>query len=245
MRKALKRSIKEDELVSGFQRASGWYEAHRDEARVTVIVLALVAGGALGLSYLQSQRKSAAEEEMTAALETFHGTIESQVPAGADRPAGPVFATAREKYTKAAAAFDGIERKYASLPEAVRARYYGALCRLELGDHAESQKTLSEIASRKDGGLEPALARLALAEGYRRSGQIAKAAEAFREMAGDASLALPRDHALMSLGSLLEDARRPAEARAAYRRLVEEFPGSVYAAEARRRAEYLGAPAQG
>ena len=52
---------------------------------------------------------------------------------------------------------------------------------------------------------------------------------------------------LLELASTLEAAKRPTEAGAAYRRLVEEFPGSVYAPEARRRAEYLAGavPAQG
>ena len=43
----------------------------------------------------------------------------------------------------------------------------------------------------------------------------------------------------MSAAQTLEDAQRFAEARAAYRQLTEEFPASVYAAEARARAEYL------
>jgi hypothetical protein len=43
----------------------------------------------------------------------------------------------------------------------------------------------------------------------------------------------------MSLAATLEDANRLAEARASYRRLGEDFPASVYAGEARRRAERL------
>ena len=54
---------------------------------------------------------------------------------------------------------------------------------------------------------------------------------------------MPRDYALLSAAQTLEDAKRYAEARAAYRQLVEEFPASVYAAEARTRADYLAEPA--
>ena len=49
----------------------------------------------------------------------------------------------------------------------------------------------------------------------------------------------------MSLAGTLEDAKRLAEAVAAYKRLTEEFPASVYAGEARRKADYLQTAAQG
>ena len=39
--------------------------------------------------------------------------------------------------------------------------------------------------------------------------------------------------------SSFEEARRFSEARAAYERLARDFPASVYAGEARQRAEFL------
>jgi outer membrane protein assembly factor BamD (BamD/ComL family) len=152
------------------------------------------------------------------------------------------FATAEEKYKKAAAAFEGIERRYPSLEAGQRAKYFGALSRIELRDFGAAEKVLKEMAvPREAGALEPALARLALAELYRRSGDLDKAIDAYRQYAGDTTVPTPRDYALMGLASAQEEAKKPAEARASYERLLEEFPASVYAPEARRRAEFLGA----
>jgi hypothetical protein len=149
-----------------------------------------------------------------------------------------VFATAEDKYKTAAAAFEGVERRFGSSVTGLRAKYYAALSRAELGQQAEAEKALKEIQAR-GAGLEPDLARLALANLYRRGGQVDKAVEAYRALATNPAASVPRDFALVSAAQSLEDAKRWAEARAAYLQLVEEFPASVYASEARTRAEYL------
>ena len=56
MKKALKRQIKQDELVSGFEQMESWTRAHADELKATgagVLVLALALGG---LFYFRSTR---------------------------------------------------------------------------------------------------------------------------------------------------------------------------------------------
>lgn len=245
MKKELKKQIKRDELVTGVEHAASWVKAHEKEVRVGVV--AVVALGALAFSVvaLNRSRERAAEDAIAAALETFEAPVLSEQAPDAPKPAGIVFATADEKYRKAAAAFDGVERAYPSLAVGQRARYYGALARIELGDKAAAEKALGEVAALKGDGLEPALARLALAGLQRRNGALDKAADAYKQLAEDPSFPLPRDHALMDLGSTLEQASRLGEAKAAYRRLIEEFPESVYAADARRRAEFLSTAKEG
>jgi TolA-binding protein len=140
----------------------------------------------------------------------------------------------------AAAAFDGIGRAYPSLREGQRAQYYAAVSRMKMGDRAEAEKQLSEVAKVREGGaLEPALARMALANLQRLSGALDKAAESYKAIADDPSFPLPRDYVLMTLALTLEDAHRLEEARVLYQRVSDEFPEGVYAPDARRRADYL------
>lgn len=240
MKKELKKQIKEDELVSGFEHLAAWARAHAREVKVGVGValgLAVVIGA---LVYLQSSRQAAARVAFAAALEGFEAPVASELPPGAPKPQGPVFATSEEKFKKAAAAFDGIGRAYPSLPEGQRAQYYAAISRMKLGDRTEAEKQLSEVAKVRAGdGLEPSLARLALANLQRLSGAPDKAAESYKAIADDPSFALPRDYVLMTLALTLEDAHRLEEARAVYQRVSDEFPEGVYAPDARRRADYL------
>jgi tetratricopeptide (TPR) repeat protein len=246
LKKEFKRQIKQDELVSGFERAAAWVSAHRDEARMTLGVVVVVGAIAAGLGYVRASRQREAQAAFAAAMEIFKSPVATEIAPGAERPPGTVYATANEKFKKAVAAFDGVERRYPSLAVGSRARYYAALSRIELGETADAEKALKEAAAQKgDGGLDSALARLALADLYRRSGQIDKAAQAYRDFAADSSVPFPRDFALMNLGSMLERARKLAEAEVAYRRVVDEFATGVYAPEARRRLAYLQTAIQG
>jgi tetratricopeptide (TPR) repeat protein len=245
MKKELKKQIKQDELVTGAERAWAWLSEHRQSVRTTALVLAVVAVLGGGLSHVQGRRAREAQSALSEALELFHTPLKAQVAPGSTAPAG-AFASAEEKYTKAAAAFDGVERRFGGQPAGLTAAYYAALCRVELGQTAEAEKSLSALAARRDGDrLEPALARLALADLYRRTGQVDKAVDAYRQAAEDTALPLPRDHALIGLATLLEDNGRLAEAREVYRRLMAEFPSSIYAGDARSRVAYLETAAKG
>lgn len=246
MKKDLRKQIKQDELVSGFEHAMVWFQAHRRESMVTALVVAVVGVLALSVTYYQGTRERAAAKAFSEALAIYHTDVQEDRPPGGPPAATPVYSDDREKFTKAAAAFDGIERRFSSLRIGQRARYYGALCRLEIGEGAPARKVLEELAARKDPGqIEPSLARLALADLMRRGGEMDKALETYRAMADESGLPIPRDHVLMTLAGALEEARKLPEARSAYRRLREEFPSSPYAREAEQRAEYLSGESRG
>ena len=243
MKRELKRQIKQDELRSGLETAALWAREHSREVQVTVVTLLVLLGAVFVVQSFRARQDAQAEATFSRAIETYHAPVAAELPPGAERPAR-TYATREEKHRKALAEFEAVE-KSASGEIRQRARYYAALSRLELGDLEAAEKTLAELAGRKDDDdLVPSLARLALADLHRRNGQPQKAIDAYRQMVDDSSFLLPRDYALLKLGASQEEANRLEEARASYERLFQEYPGSVYAGEARQRAEYLQ-PARG
>ncbi len=241
MRKELKKQIKQDDFVTGLDLASHWIREHSREIQIALVAAVGLGAAALGVSYVREGQRSEAEKAFEEALTTFHAPLESEVPVGAPRPTGPVFKTVAEKYQKAAAAFDGVGRRFSSQDSGRRARYYAALCRVEMGDLAGAEKDLKALSSAQEAAspMDAALARLALAEAYRGLGKPDQAIELYRQMADDPALMTPKDHVLIRLASLLEEQRKFSEARASYRRLMDAYPSSSYAAEAGRRVEYL------
>lgn len=240
LKKELKRQIKEDELVSGVEQAVNWVRAHQTAVQVGAAAAVVLVGGAWGITTWRQGQTRQAEAAFAEALTVIETPLKTELPQGAQVPAGmTVFDTAAEKYKRAAAAFDGVERRFSGQPAGVRARYFSALAREESGDLGEAQKIYETIAAQKAEGLEPSLAQLALAQLQRRRGKLKEAAEAFRKLAADPEWKLPKDHAVMEMARTLDEARQAADARAAYKRVTDEFPESVYAPEARRRAEEL------
>jgi TolA-binding protein len=239
LKRELKEQIKQDEFATGLEKATAWAATHRDELRIGVGVAAVLGAAVGALLYFQGQRAREADRAYQDALSAYSAPVAGELAPGADRPAGLVFASAEDKYKTAAAAFEGVERRFASSAVGLRAKYYAALSRIQLKQYAEAEKALREVQASGDRGLEPELARVALADLYRLSGQTDKAAEAYRGLATTPQASMPRDYALVCLAGTLEDAKRYDQARAAYLQLVEEFPASAYAAEARARADYL------
>lgn len=243
MKKELKKQIKEDEFLSGIEIAWKWFRENEKLARSGVIAAAVAIALAVGLSYFQGKRERGAAAAFDAAMRVYETPIAGETP-GAP-PSGVVpFKEASEKYTKAAAAFDGVERSYPGQAVGRRARYYAALCRVELGDLAPARSALQALAG-GSAGLETSLAKLGLADLERRGGAVDKAVEAYRALAEDATLALPRDYVLMALAGTLEEARRTEEAAVSYQNVYERYPDSVYAGEAQHRAAYLRAASRG
>lgn len=238
MRRELKRQIKQDTLRTGLEKASLWMRAHAREVQVTAVAVIVLIGAALLVQNFRARQDSAAEASFSKAIETYHAPVATELAPAAERPA-TTYATREEKYRKALSEFEAVE-KSSSGETRQRAGYYAALSRLELGEVPAAEKSLSELAGRKDrDDLVPSLARLALADLHRRNAQPQKAIDAYRQMLDDTSFLLPRDHVLLELGAAQEEADRLKDARASYERLVQEYPGSVYAGEARQRAEYL------
>jgi tetratricopeptide (TPR) repeat protein len=233
LKKSLKKQIKQDELASGYASMGAWLSAHVDEARsVTIgaLVLALALGGLL---YFRGQRLQDSQRAFDEALTAFAAPV-AQTDAAASA------AAKQEKLNKALTAFEGVAGRFKSLSAGQRARYYAALCRIELGQSDEAGAALREIAGQpKSGAIEPGLAEMTLARLERAQRNYAQALSRYEQLLAAPSAGLPRDYILMNLAETLQEGGRLADAAAAFKRVAEEMPTSPFASDARTRADYL------
>ncbi|MCY4076636.1 MAG: tetratricopeptide repeat protein [Acidobacteria bacterium] len=129
---------------------------------------------------------------------------------------------------------------YPNLTQGIAARYQAASALSVLGRSTEANAQYRQVADLAGDQVYGQMARLGLAETHLMDGAYADAI-AILEAESGAESDLPQDAVLMRLGRAYGLAGQPSDARAAFARIVDEFPASPYAPEARRTIEELGA----
>ena len=236
MDKELKNELRRDEIGDALQEARGFLtRSEVMKPALAVVGLFLVL---FGLYYGQKFRASGAESAFARATEVFHAEVGA--PATPATGATETFKTASDKFQEAKTLFDEVARSYGSMPAGRRARYYSALCLAELGQLKEAEEALKEIASLRDpAAIEPAMARLRIAEIVLLGGRGKEAAAFYKALIADEGSGLPKDRLLFGLAESLEAAGEKLEARRAYTDLVNRHPQSPYAQDARQKIDAL------
>ena len=236
MDKELKNELRRDELGEAVEEAKGFFS--RPEVVKPALAVAALFLVLIGLYTAQRFRASAAESAFARATEVYHADVDAA--AAGPSSTGEKYKTSTEKFQKAKGMFDDVAKSYASAPAGRRARYYSALCLVELGQYDAAETALNAIASLRDpGAIEPAMARARLGEVLLKGGRAKEAVAHYKALLGDDASGVPHDQILFGLATSLEAAGEKEAARHAYSDLVNRHPQSAYAQEARPKIEAL------
>lgn len=205
---------------------------------LAVVVLALVGG----YSWWRQSRNARASAALAEGLAVFEAPV---IAAAAPAPGSPVpvqqsgtFQTEQAKLEAALPKLIAAAEQYPNAQPGIAARYYAASALASLGRFAEAEQRYKEVVDQAGGSLiYDRTARLGLADAQAAQGKFDSAIEIYREISTDTNSQLPLDGVLMSLGRTYARAGRHEEAVRAFSRVVDEFPQSPYAADARRARE--------
>jgi tetratricopeptide (TPR) repeat protein len=220
-----RQELKKDEFLSTVETVEQFAKQHTRLIIIVVVAAMAVVSAVLAYRTYSERQEAEANAALGAALKTF----DAPVGAGADALGGTAsFATASEKYKKALEQFNEIIVKYPKQKAADIARYHAGLCESELGNRAAAIKVLQEAANSPDQNLA-ALARLALAGEYMKTGASQEAIKLYRQLADHPTLTVPRATALLALADAYRETQ-PAQARAIYEQLQREWGDNPYLA---------------
>ena len=175
------------------------------------------------------------------------------VPPPADAAAGEADA-AEPPFTQPPGSYPTIEAKmsaslpklletadaYPSTPSGITARYRAAAALAALGRHDEAAEHYRQVVDSDEGGVYGRMATLGLASVEMSRGAYDEAIALLEPSSVSASEAsLPVDGVLMQLGHAYRLAGRADDARAAFQRIMDEFPTSLYFPNAERELQVL------
>ncbi len=243
MRREERHHLKENPLATRLAQFQFVLERHTRTIVAAVVLVLAAALGAGGYFWWQQQQSGRAGSLLADALLVLDSDVSAPAPDAENAAAGGTggaFASEAAKLEAAVERLLAVADAYPSLRPGITARYEAAVALVGLGRPEEAAGHYQRVIDTAADHLHGTMARLGLAETHVLRGDYDGAVELLRRETEAAESDVPVDAVLMRLGRAHELAGQDADALAAFTRVVEEFPFSVYSSEARRKADALG-----
>jgi TolA-binding protein len=215
-------------------------ERRSDITRIAVIVVVIIVAIA-GYTMWRQSRNAKAEAALASGLAIFEAPV---IAPAAPAPGSPIpvqqpgtYQTEQAKLEAALPKLLEAAEAFPNAPAGIAARYYAASALASLGRFAEAEQRYREVVDKAGSSIYARTGRLGLADAQAAQGKYDDAINIYREMSTDTRSQIPVDGVLMALGRTYAKAGRKDEAARAFSRIVDEFPQSAYATEARREME--------
>jgi TolA-binding protein len=231
--------LKENDFAINLKRA---VEAAGSNSRNLLMgagVFVLVA--AIGGGYFYTRRHSAnvAGEMLGVAMAIENAPIAppSSLP-GAQQQTG-TYPTEKAKQDALLAAYQKVASTYPSAPAGIAANYHAAAVLLAMGRFDEAQTAYKAVAAAAGTSIYGTMAQMGAAQAQAGAGKYDDAIKGLTDLAAQRDGAMPVDGVLMELARTSLKAGKVQEARAAFKRVVDEFPSSAYVTDARQQIAAL------
>jgi hypothetical protein len=243
MKTSERHRLKENEVAHTVARVRETYELYQKPILAGVIGVVAIVVIAVGLASWRSQSDSNARTLLADAIATERAQVIPPVPAEPGKPApaqlAGSFPTDKARSEAALAKFMAVADAYPSSDAGITARYHAAALLTALGRNADAVKRYQEVVDRAGKSVYGPMAKLGMADAQVADGKFDPAIATYKEMSGNKDGQLPVDGILMQLARAYSAAGKQADARQTFKRIVDEFPQSPYASEAKRAMDQI------
>jgi predicted Zn-dependent protease len=230
-RRLTRKQIKQDDFVTVIDELIHWLSENWRQAAMGLGGALLVGLVYWGFTAFLGARNDSAAQALSTALAQYEAPVGSSAPANATVK----FNTDSERLAAAETAFHRVASRYWLTPQSRIAKLYLARIEVERGEREKAIQLLGELSAKHSTDPVVRLAMLDLVRLRLAKGETSELVPELEAMASGQDPRLPRDTAMFELAKVWERAGKPAEATKTYRKLLEDFPESPYAMEARQR----------
>jgi TolA-binding protein len=241
MKATERHKLKENEFAKSVAHAKDVVQQRQsDITKITLVLLVLlIAVG--GYSWWRAAKDNRANQALASALAVYEMPV---VPVPPPAPGSPppvpqpgTFQTEQEKLDASLPKFLEAATAFPDSRAGIAARFHAAAILAAQGKHAEAEQRYREVVDKAGTSIYARTARLGMGESQVAQGKYDSAIAVYSELSRDTTSTLPLDSVLMHLGRAYARAGKKEEAIRSFTRVVDEFPQSAYAADARREME--------
>jgi len=229
--KQMKKLMKEDEVATIVDKTIKW--AKDNKTTVYGIIIAVLAAITIyvGVNSYTTKKTEKSELALSKATEIFYYK--------AEKGKQPKFASKKEQYEKALEEFKKIAAGDYTKSVKFRAKYYQAICYLNLNNPAEAEKTLEELFNEANYPFKSVVG-LTLANVKSNTGEIEKAIEILDTLLKQDIIKNPaKDYELLKKSKFLVKEGKLKEAKELLNQLILDFPDSPFATDAKKEKENI------
>lgn len=224
--KLSRKDLKRNDLAESLRHTVDYVTHHRrgvTEAVAAAVALAALVGGFLAF---RAWREGQAGAHLSAGLESLSAPLASD-PAAKGAPR--TFATEAERQKAAAARLE----KAAGIGGAAAGRAAAVVLAARTAAPSDVE-AFARAARQRDREISTA-GEIGAARVLASQGKAAEAIDRLRRAIDSKRTTAPKDALLFALGEICEQSGNPAEGKAAFERIVNEFPNSPYRSDARQK----------
>jgi len=238
MKATERHKLKENEFARTVAQARASLEERGRDVSLVLLAIAIALAAVGGYTWWRQSRNAKANTLLAGALAVHEAPV---IAPSEPTPGSPVpveqpgtFRTLQMKLEAALPKFLETANAYPNTDAGIAARYHAAGILAQLGRYPEAEQRYQEVVEKGGRSIYARTARLGLAGAQLAQNKFDSAIAIYRDLSTETNPQLPVDGVLMQLGQAYLRAGKAEDAARAFNRVVEEFPDSVYVADARR-----------
>ena len=246
MKSIERHKLKENEFARSVAQARGVLETRKRDITVVGAVIVVLLMVVAGYVWWTQFRDSKANDMLAAALAVYEAPVVTEADLPKPAPGSPLpiqpagtFPSEQAKLDAALPKLMETADKYPSTDAGLAARYTAASALASLGRYAEAEQRYQEVADKAGRSIYGRTARLGVADVQVAQGKYDSAINIYTEISRDPNAQIPVDGVLMQLGRAYTRAGKKDEAAGAFNRVINDFPESLFTADARRELELV------
>jgi predicted negative regulator of RcsB-dependent stress response len=225
-----RKELKQDKVRETFEHGAEAVLSHTRIAGIVVIALVLAGAAAFGWKLYHDRQDAQAQLLLDDAMKVFNAPIAT--PGQPTLPGEVSYADPDKRAQDAEGKLALVVAKYPDTRPGRLARYYSALCLMDLDRLNQASEELNKLDTGSDkelGGLAE-FQKALIAE---RSGKREDAIKTLRALANASTVLVPKPLVLLELAGVLGSSN-PAEATKIYEQVKKDYPNTTIADQADR-----------